>query len=253
MGAKSKKNKVVSLTQTTKKKSLIKDKKSKFIEKIQQTVEEYETTFTLSYTNLTTLALQCLRQYFVEEGSVFIMGKNTLMSKALGKNEDDSCSPNIYKLSPHLKGNACLFFSNKKPQEIIKYFNEYSCPYFATAGTIANSTIILKRGIGKELSKFPSSMDSQFKELGLKFKLDGGKWYILEDFIVSKEGEKLTSEQAQMLRILDVRDYEFKINVTGYCEKNGNVEIFENKHFAVIGKKSRNDFEIEDEDMDIEI
>lgn len=108
-----------------------------------------------------------------------------------------------------------------------------------------------------ELKKFPSSMETQFRELGLKFKLDGGKYYVLEDYICSKQGEKLSSNQAQMLRILDIREEEFKIKVTSYCDKKSEFELvdeygFNDKTFDEMKKgKSDMDFGMNDEDDEI--
>ena len=42
-------------------------------------------------------------------------------------------------------------------------------------------------------------MESQFRQLGLKVKLVDSKWYLLSDFVVCKEGEKLTPDQSKMI------------------------------------------------------
>lgn len=75
-------------------------------------------------------------------------------------------------------------------------------------------------------------MDAQFKELGLKVKLDGGKFYLLEDFIVSEEGKALSSQQAKMLRLLDIRNDEFKIKIQAYYEKSGQCKIVDTEGFT---------------------
>lgn len=64
-------------------------------------------------------------------------------------------------------------------------------------------------------------MELQLRNLGLKFKLDGGRYYVLEDFIVSEEGKKLSAEQVKMLRLLDIRNDEFKIKIMSYGTKEG--------------------------------
>lgn len=227
---KNKKNQVVSLTKT--KKSQIVDKKSSFVKKVQALVDEYEYTYTLSFKNMTTMAMQGLRYYWKTEDSVFLLGKHTVMQFALGKTEDSSYKPNMYKLAENLRGNCGLFFSNKSPESIVKYFEEYSVPHFPSPGDIATETITLKRGCPVELKKFPSSMEQQFREIGLKFKLDNGKWYLLEDFKVSVVDEKLSPEQCKMLRHLDKRIDEFKIKVTSYNSKTGDYVLVDPKGFC---------------------
>jgi mRNA turnover protein 4 len=49
------------------------------------------------------------------------------------------------------------------------------------------------------LDQFPPSMESQFRQLGLQVKLDNGKYYVLSDYVVCKEGEFLSPEQSKMI------------------------------------------------------
>ena len=51
-------------------------------------------------------------------------------------------------------------------------------------------TKILENGRCEILDQFPSSMESQFRQLGLKVKLVDAKWYLLSDITVCKEGQK---------------------------------------------------------------
>lgn len=220
--AKSKRNRVVALTKT--KKTQLLDKKGQFINKIHDLVKKYKYTYSFSFKNMTTLAMQSLRQYFREDendGSVFLLGKSTVMQVALGKDEENEFTPNMHMLSETIKGNSGLFFSNKEPEEVIKYFEEYSCPYYPSPNSIAKSTIIIKRGQPKELNKFPSSSEPYLRNLGMKIKLDGGKYYVLEDFAVSVEGKELKPEQIKMMRLLDLRVDEFKIKILAYISKEG--------------------------------
>jgi mRNA turnover protein 4 len=57
----------------------------------------------------------------------------------------------------------------------------------------------LKAGKPEELSEFPPSMETQFRQLGLQIKLEGGRFYLLSDFVVCKEGQNLTPEQSKMI------------------------------------------------------
>lgn len=118
--AKSKRNRVISLTKTKKAKLL--DKKAQFIEKVHSLVDTHDYVYTFVYKNLTTLAMQSLRQYFRSESSdsVFLLGKSTVMKVALGRSEEESYAPNIYNLSETIKGTSGLFFSNKAPDAVIK-------------------------------------------------------------------------------------------------------------------------------------
>lgn len=118
--AKSKRNKVVALTKT--KKSNLLDKKSQFVKKVHSLISNYKYSYSFSYKNLTTLAMQSLRSYFKDENedSQFLLGKSTIFQVALGRNEEESVHPNMFRLSKTIKGNSGMFFSNKDPDFVIK-------------------------------------------------------------------------------------------------------------------------------------
>jgi Insertion domain in 60S ribosomal protein L10P len=72
-------------------------------------------------------------------------------------------------------------------------------PYYGSVGTVSNNTQILNSGRCEVLDQFPSSMESQFRQLGLQVKLVDSKWYLLSDFEVCTAGKKLTPEQVKMI------------------------------------------------------
>jgi len=76
--------------------------------------------------------------------------------------------------------------------------------------------MILQHGRCEILDQFPSSMESQLRQLGLKVKLVDAKWYLLSEYVVFKEGEKLTPDQARMVKHLGIMIDEFKIMINGF-------------------------------------
>ena len=211
---KSKRNKVVPLSQVTKKG--VNDKKNKLVSRIHKYLKDYQYCFAFTHKNMTNLSMNALKQYF--DDSVFLIGKNKVMQIALNSNEQKE---NASKLNSHLKGNCGLLFSNKDPDDIIEYFKNYKCPYFGNVGTISNQTVILKRGFDEMLNDFPPSMESQFRQLGLKIKLDNGKFCMLDDYIVCEEGKPLTPEQSKMIKHLGICMDEFKISIHAFVGNNG--------------------------------
>lgn len=197
--AKSKRNKVVSLTKT--KKSNVSEKKLDLVEKIQKYMNNFKYCYSFSHKNMTTMPMQELRNFFSD--SKFVVGKNKVLQIALGRNEEESFKPNSFQLSKFLNNSCGLLFTDKDPEYIVDYFKNYSVDYYGTVGTIAKSTMILPHGRCEILDQFPSSMESQLKQLGLKVRLVDAKWYLLSEYVVHKEGEKLTADQARMIvRIL---------------------------------------------------
>ena len=134
-------------------------------------------------------------------------------------------------MNKYLKGNCGLFFTDKDPDDIISYFKEYSSPYFGNVGSVSNQTLILKRGFDEHLADFPSSMESQFRQLGMNIKIDDGKFCLLDDYIVCQKGKELTPDQSKMCKHLNIYLDEFKIFIKAYLGNNGlfkEVEVEDN-------------------------
>lgn len=219
---KSKRNRVVPLSKVAKKG--FNDRKAKLFTRIHKYLKEYKYCFAFTYKNMTNMSMNALKEYFKD--SIFIVGKNKVIQVALGKDsENKEPKENSSQLSPFLKGNCGLFFTNKDPDDIIAYFKEYTCPYFGNVGTISNQTVILKRGFDEHMADFPPSMEGQFRQLGLKLKLDDGKYCLLDDFTVCEEGKPLTPEQSKMIKHLGIYMDEFKIEIQAYLGENGQFEI----------------------------
>ena len=194
---KTKRNKVVPLSKVTKKGFT--DKKIKLIKRIHKYLKDYKYCYAFKYKNMTTMPMNELKNYFSD--SIFLIGKNKVMQVALGKNSEEEIKENSTKLEKYLKGNCGLFFSNEEPDKVINYFKEYNCPYFGNVGTISNQTVILKRGFDEKLNDFPSSMESQLRQIGLNVKLDNGKFYLLDEFIVCEEGKSFNFSSKPLLSI----------------------------------------------------
>lgn len=64
-------------------------------------------------------------------------------------------------------------------------------------------------------------MESQLRQLGVKVKLDNGKFCLLDEFEVCKEGKPLTPEQSKMIQHLGIYMDEFKIYIHAYLGENG--------------------------------
>lgn len=114
--AKSKRNKVVSLTKT--KKSNVSEKKLDLVEKIQKYLDNYKYCYVFQSKNMTVMPMQELRNYWSD--SKFAIGKNKVLQIALGRNEEESCKKNTYKLSQYLTSSCGLFFTDKDPEYVVE-------------------------------------------------------------------------------------------------------------------------------------
>eukprot|EP00599_Poterioochromonas_sp_BG-1_P014054 CAMPEP_0173163152 /NCGR_PEP_ID=MMETSP1105-20130129/19752_1 /TAXON_ID=2985 /ORGANISM="Ochromonas sp., Strain BG-1" /LENGTH=203 /DNA_ID=CAMNT_0014083157 /DNA_START=14 /DNA_END=626 /DNA_ORIENTATION=+ len=172
----SKRNKIVSLTKTgSKGRSL----KSKLLDVLRGSLDEFKRLYAFSYTNMRTSKFRDVRMEWKE--SKIYMGKNSVTQIAFGQTVEDEYKDNLRHVSKLLEGNVGLLFTNRSHQEVLDYFSGFSSPDFAKAGAIPEETIVLPPG---ELP-FPTTMLDELRKLGMTVEIEDGK-VILREELTSK-------------------------------------------------------------------
>lgn len=202
---KSKRDKKVSLTKTTKKGL---ESKQNLIEELRKCADIYRYVFVFSVENMRNNKLKDIRTAW--KHSRFFFGKNKVMMIALGKGPTDEYKDNLHKLSRFLRGEVGVLFTNKTKDEVQEYFSEFKEMDYARAGSVATMAVTLDEG---PLDQFPHSMEPQLRQLGLPTALKKGVVTLIKDFEVCKEGDTLTPEQARILKLFGNEMAEFKLSI----------------------------------------
>ncbi|XP_051528469.1 mRNA turnover protein 4 homolog [Myxocyprinus asiaticus] len=202
---KSKRDKKVSLTKTTKKGL---ESKQNLIEELRKCVDIYRYVFVFSVNNMRNNKLKDIRTAW--KHSRFFLGKNKVMMIALGKGPTDEYKDNLHKVSRFLKGEVGVLFTNKTKDEVQEYFSNFKEMDYARSGNIATMAVTLDEG---PLEQFPHSMEPQLRQLGLPTALKKGVVTLIKDFEVCKEGDTLTPEQARILKLFGIEMAEFKLSI----------------------------------------
>ena len=105
---KSRRDKVISLTQTKKKD---REWKGGLIEQIREALETYQSVFVFRCTNLRNNAFKELKAE-LSETSRFFMGSNKVIQVALGKGPEDEQRDGLHQLSEHVRGHAGVVFTD---------------------------------------------------------------------------------------------------------------------------------------------
>ncbi|XP_014246625.1 mRNA turnover protein 4 homolog [Cimex lectularius] len=233
---KSKRDKKVSLTKTTKKGL---QAKHSLVEQIRKSVEQYKNIFVFSVENMRNGKLKNLRGDWND--SRFFFGKNKVMTLGLGRKKEDEVEDNLHKLSAKLKGQCGLLFTNRSNDDVTKFFDTYLEKDYARSGFVATETVVVPEG---PLPEFPHSMEPQLRQLGLPTSLKKGVVTLLTDHKVCNEGDVLTPEQARILKLLDNRMAQFKISLICMWSKGG---MFKTKNGSK-NKKLEENMETETEE-----
>ncbi|CAG0895046.1 unnamed protein product, partial [Cyprideis torosa] len=155
----------VSLTQTKKKGS---EGKRKLMQGIQEALDKYERVFVFTVKDMRNAKLKDIRGEWKD--SRFFLGKNKVMTLALGRSSSSETHENLHKVSKCLRGQCGLLFTNRDKEEVTSFFEEFSELDFARSGAKATETVTLEKG---PLKQFPHSLEPFLRtQLGMQTKLE---------------------------------------------------------------------------------
>ncbi|KAF2429723.1 mRNA turnover protein-like protein 4 [Tothia fuscella] len=219
---KSKRAKVVHLTQVDKKD---KAHRQKLYTEIQTAIEAYPTILIFSVENMRNTYLKEVRTQFSD--SRLFYAKTKIMAKALGTDAASEHLPGLAHLSKHVKGDVGMLCTPRPVEEVLSYFEEYSQTDYARAGVEAAYTFTIPAGIVYSLGgavpasedvPLPHSVETILRKWGMPTRLDKGKIMLNEEYTVCKEGETMNSNQTALLKIFGVAMAEFRIRPVAYWQ-----------------------------------
>merc|ERR1712037_804 len=192
---KSRRDRAVTLSKTRKKVGL--EFKQSLVDKIRKAVDDYARCFVFTVDNMRNSHLKELREDSWSH-SKFFMGKNRVMSLALGRDEASEYNENLHKVSRLLRNQCGLLFTNQNKDSVMDFFT---------------------------LSQFPHSIEPQLRALGMPTALKKGVVTLLSDYTVCKKGDTLTSEQTRILKLLGKQQANFRLNMVALWNNDGTFEM----------------------------
>ncbi|KAK2732210.1 60s acidic ribosomal protein [Colletotrichum kahawae] len=224
---KSKRNRLVNLTQVSKK---TREQKDKLFANIRETVPEYQHCFVFAVDNMRNNYLKKVRHELTDSRLFF--GKTKLMAKALGQDASSAVADGIDRLTPFLSGTVGLLFTNRDPKAVLEYFEGVSPVDFARAGTVATRDFIIPPGVvystGGEVPAehdvpMEHSIEPELRRLGMPTRMIKGRVCLGdadgssgEGYTVCKEGDTLDSRQTRLLKLFSICLSEFKVQIMAY-------------------------------------
>lgn len=205
----SKRAKVVTLSKV---KAKTREDKDKLILRIRDCLELYKDVYTFQLSNIRTTILQQIREERSGDSRIFL-GNNRLMALAIGRDSENSQRKELFKLAPFLTGHCGLLFTNLSKKDAKAYFAGVCEEVYARAGQPASQTCVLPPG---PLLQFPHSMFEYLHKLGLPIRLDKAVITLDQEVTVCEEGDILSTEAAQILRLLDIKSAAFSIELTAH-------------------------------------
>jgi len=139
------------------------------------------------------------------------MGKNAVMRLGLGTEPEDEHMPGLGTIGKLLEGDTGLLFTDEPPKVVVEWFDDYVKADYARKGNLATETVELPAGpvMIKEINDDPSvaagALEPHLRALGLPTTLQSRIPTLSSAHVVCKEGEKLDTNQAALLKTLATR------------------------------------------------
>ena len=233
---KSKRERVIPLTQTDKKG---RQGKLQLFQNIRDSLDSFKNAYVLHVDcHMRNLFLKEMREQWSSHSSTsaddtvdtsefvgrFFWGRNRVMAKSLGETAEEAYHPGLDGLSSHLKGNVGLLLTNCPAEKVLEYFQQFQRIDYARAGSVAAETVTLSNsgdGEGPLMltaeEPFPASMEQQLRQLGVPSRLKTGKVHLsTKEYVVCKKGDTLSNEQARVLKMFYKQLAVFKVDVVAH-------------------------------------
>ena len=141
--------------------------------------------------------------------------RNKLIQIALEMISEEEDDEEIKKLKEYIKRSSAILVSNKNPFKLHKMLEESKTSAPAKPGAIAPNDIIVPEG-GTDFAPGPIVGDLQ--SVGIAAQIEEGDVVITEDSTVTKEGEEITEEVANILGRLGIEPLEVGLDTFAMYE-----------------------------------
>lgn len=204
-----------------------KNHKSSFVQNIRDVIDSHSALFLFSYDRMRSNHFKELRLYFRSSKSRIILGKNTLIRRALGTSPSNEYSDNLHVVSRNISGTVGLLFTVEPPDKIVTYFQEFHKLDYAREGFISPQTVIVTNMM---MEPFPVSMVEVFRKLGLIVDIYEGNIKFVGDLTehtLCRKGDVLTVEKCKILFQLGIKLSEFRVKlICQWNSSDGSLEKF---------------------------
>jgi len=163
-----------------------------------------------------------LRSSDPRQPALVVMGKNTLMRRVV---KDMSAAPSssmhsLSKLLPLIEGNVGFVFTNTQdPLSIARVLSSQVTTASAKPGSFAPCDVTLPRG----LTNLGPDKTAFFRAVGINTRISKNQVELINPVTVLKEGDRVSVSASELLDLLKIRPFEYRINVKAIFE-NGEVQ-----------------------------
>jgi len=184
-------------------------KKVEYMNKFVDLLEGYPRAVLVTADNIGSHHMQNIR-LSLRGRAVLLMGKNTLMRKAIRDNVSSGKHPEWASILTVIKGNIGFVFTKENLADIQTKLLDSRVPAQAKAGIVAPQEVF----IPKQVTTLEPTKTTFFAALDIATKITRGCVEILQDVQLCREGEKVGSSEAALMQMLDMRPFTYGLKLT---------------------------------------
>ena len=146
-----------------------------------------------------------------------VVAKNNLLRKSVELG--DFKSPRLGEFVKDLTGSNILLFTELNPYSLIVLLDKSKVRVPAKGGDIATNEIMIPAG---NTGLPPGPVISEFGEIKVQTKIEGGSIWVAKDSIVAKRGDTITAKMASVLSKLGLKPMEAGLTLA-FAYDNGSI------------------------------
>jgi len=185
-----------------------KEKKQQYFAKLVKLLEDYPSILIVGADNVGSNHMQQIRKALRAKGAVLLMGKNTMIRKAIRGHAANN--QNLEQLLPLVKGNVGFVFCKSDLGEIKKILANNRVEAPARAGAVSPCKVIVPAmNTGLE-----PTQTSFFQALNIPTKIARGQIEIIQDITLLVEGQKVGASEANLLAKLNIKPFSYGLGLS---------------------------------------
>jgi large subunit ribosomal protein LP0 len=193
-----------------------KERKQQYFSKLIKLLDEYPCVLVVGADNVGSSHMQSIRKALRAKGAVLLMGKNTMVRKAIRGHMANNAQ--LEQLLPLVYGNIGFVFAKGDLSEVKKILASNRVEAPARAGAIAPCKVVVPAmNTGLE-----PTQTSFFQALNIPTKIARGQIEIVQDVALLEEGQKVGASEANLLAKLGIKPFTYGLSLSQVYD-NGSV------------------------------
>jgi len=185
-----------------------KERKQQYFAKLIKLLEDFPCILVVGADNVGSNHMQQIRKALRAKGAVLLMGKNTMIRKAVRGHSSNN--PALDQLLPLVRGNIGFVFCKGELSEIKKILASNRVEAPARAGSISPIKVVVPAmNTGLE-----PTQTSFFQALNIPTKIARGQIEIIQDITLLVEGQKVGASEANLLTKLNIKPFSYGLGLS---------------------------------------